>query len=110
MGLCDNSSEPGACFRFCVSFSLPLLCSRARALALSLSLSLKNKHWGAWVAQLVKHPTLAQVMISQFVGSSPTSDSVLTAQSLEPASDSVSLSLSAPTLLTLCFSVSLKNK
>ena len=30
---------------------------------------------GAWVAQLVKHPTSAQVMISQFVGSG----SVLTA-------------------------------
>ena len=30
---------------------------------------------GAWVAQLVKRPTLAQVMISQFVGWSPASDS-----------------------------------
>ena len=37
--------------------------------------------------------TSAQVMISQFVGSSPAS--VLTAQSLDPASDSVSPSLSA---------------
>ena len=45
---------------------------------------------GAWVAQLVKLPTSAQVMISQFVGSSPASGSVLTAWSLEPASDSVS--------------------
>ena len=51
--------------------------------------------WGTWVAQSVKHLTLAWVMISQFVGSSPTSGSVLTAQSLEPASDSVSPSLSA---------------
>ena len=50
------------------------------------------------MAQLVKHVTLAQVMISQFVGSSPASGSVLTAQSLELASDSVSpfLSLSLP--------------
>ena len=27
--------------------------------------------WGTWVAQLVKHPTLSQVMISWFVGFSP---------------------------------------
>ena len=51
---------------------------------------------GAWVAQLVKHQTSVQVMISQFVGLSPASGSVLTAQSLEPASDSLSPSLSAP--------------
>ena len=63
---------------------------------------------GAWVAQLVKRPTLAQVMISQSVSSSLTLGSVLTAQSLELASDSVSPSLSAPPPLTLC--VSLKNK
>ena len=66
--------------------------------------------WGAWVAQSVKRPTSAQVMISQFVGSSPTSGSVLTAQSLEPAWDSVSPSLSAPPLLTLCLCLSLKNR
>ena len=58
------------------------------------------------MAQLPKHPTLAQVMISQFVGSSPVSGSVLIAQSLEPASDSVSPSLSAPHLLTLSLSLS----
>ena len=57
--------------------------------------------WSAWVAQLVKHPTLARVMISRFVSSSPASGSVLTAQSLEPASDSVSPSLSTPPLLVL---------
>ena len=49
--------------------------------------------WGAWVAQSVEHPTLAQVMISQLMGSNPTSGSVLTVQSLEPASESVSPSL-----------------
>ena len=54
--------------------------------------------WGARVAQSVKHRTLAQVMISQFVGLSPASGSVLTAQSLEPAFVSVSPSLSAPPL------------
>ena len=64
---------------------------------------------GAWVAQSVKHLTLAQVMISRFVGSSPTSGSVLTAQSLEPALDSVSPSLSAPPRLSLCLSLSLSH-
>ena len=54
---------------------------------------------GTWVAQLVKRQTSAQVMISWFVSLSPASGSVLTTQSLEPASDSVSLS--APPLLTL---------
>ena len=61
-----------------------------------------DQNWnvrGAWVAQSVKRPTSAQVMISRFVSSSPTSGSVLTVQSLKPASDSVSPSLSAPTLL-----------
>ena len=51
---------------------------------------------GAWVAQSVKRPTSAQVTISRSVSSSPSSGSVLTAQSLEPASDSVSPSLSLP--------------
>ena len=43
----------------------------------------KKKVWDAWVAQSVKRPTLAQVTISQSMGLSPTSGSVLTAQSLE---------------------------
>ena len=71
---------------------------------------MKNKYRGAWVAWWVKHLTSAQVMISWFVGSSPTSGSVLTAQSLEPASYSVSLPLSAPPMLMLCLSLSLNNK
>ena len=62
------------------------------------------------MAHLVKHPTSAQVMISWFVGLSPTLGSVLTAQSLEPASESVSPSLFAPPLLTCCLFLSLKNK
>ena len=60
------------------------------------------------MAQSVECPALAQVMISRLVGLSPAMGSVLTAQSLEPASDSVSPSLSAPPLLMLC--LSLKNK
>ena len=63
---------------------------------------------GTWVAQSVKRPTSAQVMISRSVSSSPASGSVLTAQSLEPASDSVSPSLSAPSPLVL--GLCLKNK
>ena len=59
---------------------------------------------GAWVARLVKRLTSAQVMISPFVSSSPASGSVLTARSLEPASDSVSPSLSAPPPLVLFLS------
>ena len=73
------------------------------------SLFLKVHLWrGAWAAQLVKCPTSAQVMISQFVGSSPMSGSVLIVQSLEPALDSVSPSLSA--LPPLMLFLSPKNK
>ena len=63
--------------------------------------------WGTWVAQLVKHPTLTQVMISWFMSSSPELGSVLTAQSLDPASDSVFPSVSAPPSLTHMLSLSL---
>ena len=58
------------------------------------------------MAQLAKHQTLAEVMISRSVGSRPSSGSVLTALSLELASDSVSLSFSAPPPLALCLSLS----
>ena len=61
------------------------------------------------MAQSVGRPTSAQVMISQFVGSGPASGSVLSAQILEPASDSVSPSLSAPPPLMLCISLSQKS-
>ena len=57
---------------------------------------------GAWVAQSVRCLTLAQAMISLFVSSSPALGSVLTAQSLEPVSDSVSPSLSLSLSLSLC--------
>ena len=52
-----------------------------------------KQYWGAWVAQSVEHPTSAQVVISRSVSLSPASGSVLTAQSLESVSDSVSPSL-----------------
>ena len=72
----------------------------------------KVDFWGAWMSRLAKRPTSAQVMISQFTSSSPTSDSVLIAQSLESASDSVSLShcLSPTHSLSLSLSLSLKKK
>ena len=79
-----------------------------------MSVAFKHALRGAWVVQSVKRLTLAQVMISLFVGLSPTSGSVLTAQSLEPTLDSVSQSLSLPlpcsysVCLSLC--LSLKNK
>ena len=57
---------------------------------------------GAGVAQSVKQLTLAQVMISQFVGLSSAWGSELTAQRLEPTLDSVSPSLSVPLLFELC--------
>ena len=99
-----QSPEPASDF---VSSSL---CAPPQ-LVLSLPLSqnkqtLKKKFFfnvsdrGTWVAQSVERPTLAQVMISQFMSSSPMSSpvsgSVLTAQNLEPASDSVSLSPPLP--------------
>ena len=63
---------------------------------------------GHLVAQSVKRPTSLQVMVSRFMGSSPTLGSVLTSQSLEPASDSVSYSLGPSP--THALSPSLKNK
>ena len=62
------------------------------------------------MAQPVKRLTLAQDMISWFMSSSPESGSVLTAQRLGPASDSVFPSLSASPPLALRVSLSLKDK
>ena len=59
------------------------------------------------MAQLVKCPTSAQDMISQFVSSSPASGSVLTARSLEPAVDSVSPSLCPSPVCAVSLSLSL---
>ena len=65
---------------------------------------------GAWVAQSVERPTSAQVMISRSVSLSPALGSVLTAQSLEPALDSVSLSLWPSPAQALSLSLSKINK
>ena len=58
------------------------------------------------MARPIKRPTLARVTISHFMSSNPASGSVLTAWSLEPASDPVS----APPRLTLCLFVSKINE
>ena len=50
-----------------------------RSTSVGSSFHIKKNHQGAWVAQSVERPTSAQVMVSQFVGSSPMSGSVLTA-------------------------------
>ena len=65
---------------------------------------------GTWVAQLVTHMTSAQVMISRSMSLSPTLGCVLTAWSLEPASDSVSPSLCPSPVHALSLSVSKINK
>ena len=70
----------------------------------------RSLYGGTWVARLVERPTSAQVMISQFVGSSPASGSVLTACS-EPGACfrfSVSFSLCPSPAHTLSHSVSQK--
>ena len=62
------------------------------------------------MVQLLEHQTLGFSSGHDLTlhSSSPMPGSVLTAQSLEPASDSVSPPLSAPLLLMLCLSLSQK--
>ena len=108
------------CIRLCTdsrelaSDSVSPCLSAPSPLALSVSLSKINikeeRKRGAWVAQSVKWPTSAQVMISWSVSSSPASGSVLTAQNLEPVSDSVSPSLWPSPIHALSLSVSKINK
>ena len=78
----------------------PSLCSTQKVCVLQERIRPGAHKWpltrGAWGAPSVKLPSSAQVMVSQFVGSSPAWGSVLTAGSLEPVSDSVSPSLSLP--------------
>ena len=64
-----------------------------------------SKHTTFRGSQSVEQPTLAQVMISRSMSSSPVSGSVLTARSLDPASDPVPPSLSVPPPLMLCLSL-----
>ena len=66
----------------------------------------KSQFGSTWVAQLVKHLTLVQVVISQLVSSSH----VLTAQSLESASCWFCVSLSLPLFCSCSVCVSLRNR
>ena len=50
--------------------------------------------WGAWVAQVGKRLTSAQIMISWIMGWSPMSGSMLTAQSLDGGCFRLCVSLS----------------
>ena len=72
-----------------------LLAGQRLVVSLDKNITLKIKGWGTWVSQLVKCLTSVQVTISctRFVGSSPSSGSGMTAGSLEPALDCVSLPL-----------------
>ena len=63
---------------FIQKFLTELLLSTSHICSLS-NITSNNIDRGAWVAQLVKRPTSAQVMFSQFMGSSPALGSMLTA-------------------------------
>ena len=68
----------------------------------------KSPYGGAWVTRLIKRLTSAQVMISRFVGLSPVSGAVLTAQSLGPASILCFPLCAPPQTYALSLSLSLK--
>ena len=66
---------------------------------------------GHWLAQSAERPTSAQVMVSQSVGSSPASGSVLTVRSLlQILCLPLSLSLPLPCLCSLSLSLAKTNK
>ena len=96
--LCADNVEPAWDSLSSSLSAFPLL---SLSLPKYINKNIFKKIWGTWVAQLVKHLTLAQVMISWFMSSSPVSGSGMSAQSLDPASDSMSSCLSAPPSLTL---------
>ena len=89
-----------------VSFYPTELCLLQREIEQLSHVFLNVSFRGAWVAQSVGRLTSAQVMISQLVSLSPTSGSMLTARSLELASDSVSPSLCPSPAHILCLSLS----
>ena len=103
----DDLSQPHCCRHWFVTYCGKLPVSSRNTCHLWVE-ALRTWAWGAWVAWSVKRPTSAQVMISWSMSSSPAAGSVLTAQSLEPVSDSVSPFLSAPPLFMLCLFLSQK--
>ena len=78
-----------------------LSCTRSYAPA-------KPPFWGHLGGAVGSASDFSQVTISRSGSSSPASGSGLMAQSLEPVSDSVSPSLSAPPPFMLCLSLSQK--
>ena len=102
----DQQSHPGALSVYSILVNVPYVFEKESPVESSFQRELVNslRHLspflarghskmnsrGARVGQSVKPLTLAEIMMSQFVGLSPMSGSVLTAQSLVPASDSVS--------------------
>ena len=66
-GLCTDSSESGACFRFCVSLSLPLKAGKSKIKALADSVSGENlfpgsKMWGS-LGPLLKRTLIPSVKV-----------------------------------------------
>ena len=66
----DEGPDSAECFLFC------------KYLSFIKSRTSRMRSWGSWVAQSVERLTLAQVVISWFLGSSPASGSALTMRSL----------------------------
>ena len=117
--LCSGGSSTPVLWQKCQKLLFfPKIVKRIKRHSLSLlalnpslspdSLTIKDLNCrGAWVAQSVGHATLAQVVISQSVGLSPTSGSVLSVQ--EPGACFgfcvfLSLSLPLPNSRSVCLS------
>ena len=88
------------------SWTLNRLCHPGAPTALVFKIN--ESFRSTWMTQSSEHLTLAQIMISQSVSSSPASGSVLTAWSLEPVSDSVTPPLCPFLAHALSLSVSQK--
>ena len=65
---------------------------------------------GAWVAQLVDHPSLAQVMVSRFMSSSPTLGLYFWLEQLSVLRGALCPSPARALCRILCLCLSLKNK
>ena len=80
--------------------SPPTLCVSRVQIQIGRNWEFLHENTGVQGGSSVERQTSARVMISQSVGSSPAPGSVLTARIPEPALDSVSPSLPAPSPLT----------
>ena len=107
----DLSIDLSEVLKFLIIVSLPISTYRLLIFAFYIQVLLYWVHkylkmlkMSHWVTQSVKGLTSAQVMTSRFMGLSPVLGSVLTAQNLQPASDSVSPSLCPSLARTLSLS------